>query len=215
MFHGSEWRQDVSILTDSWESVQHTHPEAQVTLLAFQSSPTPGSRCNILLTERDVVAGEFQSSPTPGSRCNLLASNTISSNKAGFNPHRLLGVGATGWGVPRPDNQAVSILTDSWESVQLTTWEHIVYWCRFQSSPTPGSRCNLHIFGHAPLARLVSILTDSWESVQRSGDTSPRTYFPRFQSSPTPGSRCNLRGQERRSATCGFNPHRLLGAGAT
>jgi len=64
-----------------------------------------------------------------------------------FNPHRLLGAGATRW---HTDDLAgrilVSILTDSWEPVQL--------------------QC---LFLLGPLLR-VSILTDSWEPVQHTGE---------------------------------------------
>ena len=109
-----------------------------------------------------------------------------------FNPHRLLGVGATHWRVlTRTDHANVSILTDSWESVQRTSgFGQEIRQLQFQSSPTPGSRCNLWVSmsgellvdafqssptpgsrcnpGHCQLAvaARVSILTDSWESVQ-------------------------------------------------
>jgi len=66
------------------------------------------------------------------------------------------------------DLDSVSILTDSWESVQQTR------------SPSLW------------IGQTVSILTDSWESVQRLPRTDRRIASARFQSSPTPGSRCNV-----------------------
>jgi len=110
---------------------------------------------------------QFQSSPTPGSRCNTSVDVTTSP-ATGFNPHRLLGAGATSRATPiyRHTNR-VSILTDSWEPVQPTircsarrirrvsiltdSWEPVQQGVvthkgdttlAFQSSPTPGSRCN-------------------------------------------------------------------------
>jgi len=62
--------------------------------------------------------------------------------RAGFNPHRLLGVGATPNLCELTEHPVVSILTDSWEPVQRQGAEKV----------TPG--------------RIVSILTDSWEPVQ-------------------------------------------------
>jgi len=60
-----------------------------------------------------------------------------------FNPHRLLGAGATRW---HTDDLAgrilVSILTDSWEPVQPERFDALALEDKFQSSPTPGSRCN-------------------------------------------------------------------------
>jgi len=85
-----------------------------------------------------------------------------------FNPHRLLGAGAT-------DAMIAIVARQS----------------RFQSSPTPGSRCNPHALWAYCLLLGVSILTDSWESVQHS----------------------SLLGFKL--TRCSFNPHRLLGVGAT
>jgi len=84
----------------------------------------------------------FQSSPTPGSRCNI-SDSLHTGLLAGFNPHRLLGVGATAVEVQALDGIGVSILTDSWESVQRALVRQSSIDCMmFQSSPTPGSRCN-------------------------------------------------------------------------
>ena len=138
------------------------------------------------------------------------------SDWSGFNPHRLLGVGATPVvATLNSGDEVVSILTDSWESVQ-------------RSRPR-----------HRGRAYQVSILTDSWESVQRVSIAANTCDFAQFQSSPTPGSRCNVvraqlgpgavkfqssptpgsrcnSGDEQgRHDGTGFNPHRLLGVGAT
>jgi len=109
-----------------------------------------------------------------------------------FNPHRLLGVGAThGPAEYHIGLCRVSILTDSWESVQRRAGERIAY-------------------GFLE----VSILTDSWESVQQSVAVAIELQFA-FQSSPTPGSRCNNVSVDQIAAQPRFNPHRLLGVGAT
>jgi len=133
-----------------------------------------------------------------------------------FNPHRLLGVGATSPTARVADaHMVVSILTDSWESVQRSlpdgAWPWLsgfnphrllgvgathgdsklgIYAYTFQSSPTPGSRCNKPCLSDSPGLAAVSILTDSWESVQR-GECGDLLTIAMFQSSPTPGSRCN------------------------
>jgi len=161
-------------------------------IYAFQSSPTPGSRCNPLDYADSQAGSSFQSSPTPGSRCNagdrarhvrqsavsILTDSWEPVQRAGgrgrigvpesFNPHRLLGAGATVDRAGQEHRGRVSILTDSWEPVQQLTALDKSIEAAFQSSPTPGSRCN-------------------WRNRDR--------YFCRveFQSSPTPGSRCNGR----------------------
>ena len=134
----------VSILTDSWESVQHC--------------PTGGRICR--------------------PQC--------------FNPHRLLGVGATSVGDEIHGACGVSILTDSWESVQRLRRERLL-----------------------DRVDAVSILTDSWESVQPVLVGGIHPIPNTFQSSPTPGSRCNGNRQSHRYCADSFNPHRLLGVGAT
>jgi len=108
-----------------------------------------------------------------------------------FNPHRLLGVGATPFRRLDPRRLGVSILTDSWESVQHCSKGSLLSPTLFQSSPTPGSRCNVYRLRRRPFGHCVSILTDSWESVQRSA------------------------GWESSGSGARFNPHRLLGVGAT
>ena len=164
-----------------------------------------------------------------------------------------------------PKTTAVSILTDSWESVQpaIRILSSYSTWCfnphrllgvgatycskgsllsptLFQSSPTPGSRCNDRVQADNGGRGVVSILTDSWESVQQAVTLGDAGEEQEFQSSPTPGSRCNGRrdGQghwvrhvsiltdswesvqhpswpSRHQGSGSFNPHRLLGVGAT
>ena len=109
----------VSILTDSWESVQRRGVGAEFWPTVFQSSPTPGSRCN----------GDFQREYPADVGVSILTDSWESVQlvlpvpgdeyKDSFNPHRLLGVGATRKaGSGRQGRTKVSILTDSWESVQ-------------------------------------------------------------------------------------------------
>jgi len=133
----------------------------------------------------------FQSSPTPGSRCNadLLE---IRASQPGFNPHRLLGAGATGRLYPvRHGPQRVSILTDSWEPVQRTSrWGSRRGSSGFNPHRLLGAGATAFSDRKEIKAMVVSILTDSWEPVQLSRRTDD-AWEEMFQSSPTPGSRCN------------------------
>ena len=156
-----------------------------------------------------------------------------------FNPHRLLGVGATwgAWGQLGVRHRSFN--PHRLLGVGATKQRaHLANAVKFQSSPTPGSRCNAWDDGGAHGGVSVSILTDSWESVQPR-DCRARQFSGWFQSSPTPGSRCNKSMpcppiahmivsiltdswesvQRYISTSCrrdsSFNPHRLLGVGAT
>gem|GEM_PF-6438188 len=231
----------VSILTDSWESVQRDVMSALSVPIEFQSSPTPGSRCNssptclalhlqrfnphrllgvgatpsVAITGGDgsmfqssptpgsrcntafktkvgVLSKLFQSSPTPGSRCNPRRPASSTATRSRFNPHRLLGVGATLIAEgPRP-LLVVSILTDSWESVQR--YVVVLLAIRLVVSILTDSWESVQPMSCGGTDRLlagVSILTDSWESVQPVSGSAEAANAQLFQSSPTPGSRCN------------------------
>jgi len=183
----------VSILTDSWESVQQGRADRgrdrrRVSILTDSWESVQPSAVSVSI----IMPCPFQSSPTPGSRCNARRWSSLSSARMCFNPHRLLGVGAT----------------------RTSTGRSLPRWT-FQSSPTPGSRCNESRPGSL-CSTLVSILTDSWESVQPEQAIETQIGLEGFQSSPTPGSRCNPRpAGTPLSAGPRFNPHRLLGVGAT
>jgi len=86
----------VSILTDSWEPVQRGGV-ARVTPPAARFNPhrllgAGATRRRSLRRQDD---RPFQSSPTPGSRCNTKTQERVLKTGTGFNPHRLLGAGAT------------------------------------------------------------------------------------------------------------------------
>jgi len=108
----------VSILTDSWEPVQPYD--------AFGAFTAAGVS---ILTDSWEPVQHRRTSSAPAVPIR-------------FNPHRLLGAGATSEHYIELAPHAVSILTDSWEPVQLSAIAN----------------------GLAVLR--VSILTDSWEPVQ-------------------------------------------------
>jgi len=111
----------------------------------------------------------FQSSPTPGSRCNAASPSGRPARRRCFNPHRLLGVGATRNLRQPTRRERVSILTDSWESVQpaRATPRRPAMSTSFNPHRLLGVGATRAVLRRGRQVLAVSILTDSWESVQR------------------------------------------------
>ena len=159
--------------------------------LMFQSSPTPGSRCNAW----GKWAAEIET------EVSILTDSWESVQRSLF--------------LDAPAHIEVSILTDSWESVQHRNSSALSSPSAFQSSPTPGSRCNLCRHKPAMPTDDVSILTDSWESVQLLGVRVRVGTLEGFNPHRLLGVGATRRPSSLSSRSRGFNPHRLLGVGAT
>jgi len=205
----------VSILTDSWESVQPMQPLPSCSgTNRFNPHRLLGVGATWYPVRNKAYWDRFQSSPTPGSRCNTTfwmnsegpttcfnphrllgvgathAINRGLSHQHGFNPHRLLGVGATKVLIDGKLEDCVSILTDSWESVQLDALQECVTTLVVSILTDSWESVQLRNSASSLALVRVSILTDSWESVQRELLV-VCWRLDEFQSSPTPGSRCN------------------------
>ena len=138
----------VSILTQSYDRVQLRSPYARCSALLFQSSPSLTTGCN---------DGEA-------------ASVTVTR---GFNPHPVLRPGATCRAVARPIVGAVSILTQSYDRVQLGATFAPFVTCTVSILTQSYDRVQRKRAARRERDYSVSILTQSYDRVQRS----PRVDF--------------------------------------
>jgi len=160
--HGS-----VSILTRSSDRVQPGSFLQKITAITFQSSPGPRTGCNILADVMVMATGGmFQSSPGPRTGCNSPPRPRRFSRQWCFNPHPVLGPGATGSMIvpsaavncfnPHPVLGPGATPRASVDARAVTM---------FQSSPGPRTGCNLR--PRLPgVSTVVSILTRSSDRVQ-------------------------------------------------
>jgi len=179
----------VSILIHSGEWMRQKAAQAQIEILAFQSSSTPESGCDSRAAFASIWPCPFQSSSTPESGCDM-AATVRGWGCRRFNPHPLRRVDATRLALCYTMARYVSILIHSGEWMRRSVTSRPRFQRRFQSSSTPESGCDAE-------RRRVGAVSAG------------------FQSSSTPESGCDCVILGAIPIATSFNPHPLRRVDAT